>query len=203
MPRRKVSDGGYEGYEYDDGGDDYSDERRPSRAAKARAIALQCWVEEDEPFDDVDDRIVYRKHQPPPPPEPEPEPEPSAFENPVKIRQSKSERTIIVIGMSPESFTGEVLRIWPKRGMRKIRMVWINKSDPPPKLPDKWIWHEVHQSTAEALLHEAALGGKNTEAWGELFIIMGAGTSIQVRQASKHKSLYFSQLLLGSNVCVD
>lgn len=90
-------------------------------------------------------------------------------------------------------------------------MVWINKHDPPPPLPEGWAWHEEHRCGAEALWEEveahataaaatveikegqggvgAAVssteGGEAAvfERWAgqQLFVIMGAGTSVQVR----------------------
>jgi hypothetical protein len=84
----------------------------------------------------------------------------------------------------------ELLRIWPKRPNRKVRMVWINTHDPPPPLPDGWGWHEEHRCSAEALWEEvaalqrpdagAAVGVFERWKGQPLFVIMGAGTSVQV-----------------------
>lgn len=78
-------------------------------------------------------------------------------------------------------------------------MVWINKHDAPPPLPEGWAWHEEHRCGAEALWEEVEQaqarqaqqggegeggeGGAVFERWAgqPLFVIMGAGTSVQVR----------------------
>jgi hypothetical protein len=54
-------------------------------------------------------------------------------------------------------------------------MVWVNRVDMPPELPGKWEWHEIHLSEAECLRR----GSLKHKTWGELFVIMGAGTSVQ------------------------
>jgi hypothetical protein len=78
-------------------------------------------------------------------------------------------------------------------------MVWINKHDPPPALPEGWAWHEEHRCPAEALWEEVEARAPSSataqgqgqeqeqavfERWEgqQLFVIMGAGTSVQVSE---------------------
>lgn len=117
---------------------------------------------------------------------------------PIKSNFNPIDQSIQSIGLPPprpntpppySNAQDELLRIWPKRPNRKVRMVWINTHDPPPPLPDGWAWHEEHRCSAEALWEEVeaeatgpgAAGGV-VERWeGQpLFVIMGAGTSVQV-----------------------
>lgn len=64
--------------------------------------------------------------------------------------------------------------VWPtKKKPKDVRLVWMNTGDAPAKLPGGWEWDEVHRCCV------SELAGMPTESWGELLLIMGAGTSVQ------------------------
>jgi len=98
------------------------------------------------------------------------------------------------VGLSPASFKDEVLKhLWPKKYHPKLRLVWLNRDDPPPSLPLPWTWHEAHKVSTEALLDKGKGGLENKEqkeggggggggggGWGDaIFVVMGAGCSVQ------------------------
>jgi hypothetical protein len=75
------------------------------------------------------------------------------------------------VTLTPDAL--QVLCLWPRLSPKGVRLVWLNSGDEAPALPAGWSWHERHSCRAEAL------GALETEGWGELLVIMGAGTSIQ------------------------
>jgi len=105
---------------------------------------------------------------------------------PPETQKAPLTRTLLVVGLSPASFKDEVLKhLWPKKYQPKLRLVWLNRDDPPPSLPPPWGWHETHRKPVESLLapenvSEAGREEGIAQAWGDsIFVVMGAGCSVQ------------------------
>jgi hypothetical protein len=65
-----------------------------------------------------------------------------------KRRRSSNERplqrnTVLVAGLSPHSFTSEMGQLWDCC-RDCTRLVWLNRWDQPPALPDGGGWDEAH-----------------------------------------------------------
>ncbi|CAN0325215.1 unnamed protein product, partial [Phaeothamnion confervicola] len=86
-------------------------------------------------------------------------------------------RTLLAVGISPESFATEIAQLFPFReasGTNQVAsLVWMNTNDPPPPLPYGWTWDEVLSARAEDIFSLP-----QTQAWGQVLAVIGAGATV-------------------------
>lgn len=101
------------------------------------------------------------------------------------------ERILVVVGVSPESFSSEAISFFPSSSVPSFSLpllVWVNKHHPPPPPPPPFTQWEVHYPACADDID--SLGIRWPKAPYHLLVICGAGISLPFTGLKASQDIY-------------